>query len=381
MRKPDRVPVAPDISNMIPCRLTGKPFWDIYVNHNPSLWKAYIEAIKYFGMDGWFTYGDLKYKLDSRIDMENIITKKTAERWMVRTIYHTPDGDLNEVVANPIGDAPSHIEKLIKDFEKDFIKIRHLYSNVAGYDGSLFELQKKELGELGMMCVCVEVPGLQCSVNVFDGSLEAATYTYYDNPELFEELRVLHEKQSIKMVEIAIEAGTDSILIGASGSITLQSPEIWRKLSLPTIKKISKICREAGVISGIHSCGKEMYLIETCANETDINYVNPLEISPMGDCDLSVCKEKFGDKLALMGNLHTTNVMLHGSVNDVRLESLKAILAAGGDGGFVLSTGDQCGRDTSDENIWAMVEIAKEFGQYPLDIGRIRDEIKRLAQI
>ena len=36
--KPDRVPVAPDISNMIPCKLTGKPFWDIYLFHNPPLY-------------------------------------------------------------------------------------------------------------------------------------------------------------------------------------------------------------------------------------------------------------------------------------------------------------------------------------------------------
>ena len=28
---PDHVPVAPDTSNMIPARLTGKPFWDIYL--------------------------------------------------------------------------------------------------------------------------------------------------------------------------------------------------------------------------------------------------------------------------------------------------------------------------------------------------------------
>ena len=27
---PDRVPATPDISNMIPARLTGKPFWELY---------------------------------------------------------------------------------------------------------------------------------------------------------------------------------------------------------------------------------------------------------------------------------------------------------------------------------------------------------------
>ena len=37
--------------------LTGKPFWDIEMRETPPLWKAYIEAVKYFGIDGWFIYG------------------------------------------------------------------------------------------------------------------------------------------------------------------------------------------------------------------------------------------------------------------------------------------------------------------------------------
>ena len=137
--------------------------------------------------------------------------------------------------------------------------------------------------------------------------------------------------------------------------------------------------RQAGIVCGIHSCGKERYLVEACAQETDLDYVNPLEIPPMGDCDLAECKQAFGHKLALMGNLHTTAVMLHGRVEDVRRESLKAILAAGENGGFVLSTGDQCGRDTPFENILEMVKVAKDYGSYPLDKNRIEDEIHRLS--
>jgi len=82
--------------------------------------------------------------------------------------------------------------------------------------------------------------------------------------------------------------------------------------------------------------------------------------------------------MAFMGNLHTTDVMLRGSVKDVRRESLKAIRAAGENGGLILSTGDQCGRDTPDENIRDMVNVAKEFGTYPLDFGRIDRQIKAL---
>ena len=71
--------------------------------------------------------------------------------------------------------------------------------------------------------------------------------------------------------------------------------------------------------------------------------------------------------------------MLLGTPDDVEAESLKAIRDAGQGGGFILSTGDQCGRDTPDENLHAMVGAAREFGQYPLDIGRIEAEIERLS--
>ena len=59
---PDCVPVCPDISNMVPARMTGKPFWDIYIYQDPPLWKAHIDALKYFDIDGGFEiyqFGDL----------------------------------------------------------------------------------------------------------------------------------------------------------------------------------------------------------------------------------------------------------------------------------------------------------------------------------
>ena len=52
------MPVAPDFSNMIPARLTGKPFWDLYLYQDPPIWEAYIACAKRFDidsvMDGYF---------------------------------------------------------------------------------------------------------------------------------------------------------------------------------------------------------------------------------------------------------------------------------------------------------------------------------------
>jgi uroporphyrinogen decarboxylase len=81
-------------------------------------------------------------------------------------------------------------------------------------------------------------------------------------------------------------------------------------------------------------------------------------------CDLAELKRLYGHKITLKGNLHTTTVMLHGSVADVVAASKAAIDTAAAGGRFVLSTGDQCGRDTPDENLRAMVETARTYGTY-----------------
>jgi uroporphyrinogen decarboxylase len=100
------------------------------------------------------------------------------------------------------------------------------------------------------------------------------------------------------------------------------------------------------------------------AEETMLTIIDPLEIPPMGDCILSELKAAYGEKLILKGNLHTTETMLRGSADDVVSASRKAIDDAAKDGGFILSTGDQCGRDTPDENIEVMVETARTYGKY-----------------
>lgn len=41
---PDRVPVQVATSYMVPPKLTGKPYWDVFYYKNPPLWKAVIDT-------------------------------------------------------------------------------------------------------------------------------------------------------------------------------------------------------------------------------------------------------------------------------------------------------------------------------------------------
>lgn len=156
----------------------------------------------------------------------------------------------------------------------------------------------------------------------------------------------------------------DFLFCGASVSLVFQSPDIFTELALPVLKHATEKAAGLGIPTHVHSCGPESFLVKTAAEETKLTVIDPLEIPPMGDCNLKELKQLYGDKIILKGNLHTIQVMLHDTPEMVREASRKAIDDAARGGGFILSTGDQCGRDTPDENIFAMVDTSRTYGRY-----------------
>ena len=386
---PDRVPVAPDISNMIPCRLTGKPFWDIYLYRNPPLWRAYIDAVEHFGLDGWiysleeFSLDDpnAKETQDDEVKQETVIVKQTDERIVTRG-YTQRKGRGREwsrhVTVYPRADPPTTLLASKVGMEQPPDKWRPIEGVKPQKKG--FDLLKEALDlfdNRGVIGIWAGPPQL---VSPEQGS----GYSIYDYCDRYDEVKQWSASSGewavnyLKRV-LAGPVRSDFILTGGSGMLVFMTPDILRDLALPTLKKITQVCRQEGIPSQVHCCGPERELVKICAEETELLSINPLEVPPMGDCDLADIKKNYGHKLGLMGNLHTTDVMLRGSVKDIRRESLEAIRAAGENGGFVLSTGDQCGRDTPDENIREMVNVANEFGVYPLDVAAIDREIKRLG--
>lgn len=360
---PDRVPVVPDISNLIPCRLTGKPFWNIYYHADPPLWRAYLDAANHFGIDHWFNYGEMRFTYANR-KTEEVWKEQTEEHLTVRYAHHNPAGTRYSTVRYPRDGTPVQLETPIKDLRADFDWLRASYELPSGYTPSLLAEQRAALGPHQALCIGVDYPGLQHWVGMVEGSLEALVGWVYDEPALIDAWREMMDEKIMAMLDMILTERPDYITLNGSGTITLQSPKLARRLSLPTVQKVTRRAREAGIPTMLHSCGKSKAWVEMLANETDLNCVNPLEIPPMGDADLAEMKRIYGKRLCLMGNLHTTEVMLFGTPAEVKAASRRAIEDAAEGGGFILSTGDQCGRDTPEANIFAMVEAAEEYGRY-----------------
>jgi len=344
---------------MIPARMTGRPFWDV-----GDWYKAYANAAKHFGIDGWYqAWGAVYFKRKDTISYRTETIEDTYERKAWRRTMSTPAGDMWSVDVTPRYDCGTTTRKYIKDLKEDFPKIKYLYSEITGYDTSNVEPCRKLCGDDGIFCLGADYPGMQEFMKYFDGHLEAAIYAYADYPEIFDEWAEIMDRDVCKRTEMILDLKPDVFTTGGSGTLTLSNPELVRRWALPTIRKVTRMAKEAGIPTMTHSCGKSMAFLEMLATETDLSCINPLEAPPMGDADLAEVKRLYGKKMCLMGNLNTT-MMLRATVDEVEAAAKKAIDDAGAGGGFLLSTGDQLGRDTPDENIFKLVEVAKTYGKY-----------------
>ncbi len=350
---------------MVPCRLTGKPFWDIYAFQDPPLWKAHIDALKRFDIDGGFeiySFGPVdpvtghscqaEERVVHRYDDGRFVTQDfylNSEHWSASVTCYTADNPpATNVKPAAIGlpTIPTEWEPLVgvKEWPTGF---------------ELWKLIRTELGEQGVLA---QHSGMSTCML---GSPEDV-YAHFDDPGRFRKLMhnmMEHVEQRMELIA-QLNPRPDFLLCGGSGSLVLTSPGIFRELVLPVLKKTTALAKAIGIPTHVHSCGPEKELVAMAAEETDLTVIDPLEVPPMGDCVLADLKKRFGSKIVLKGNLHTTEVMLRGTVDDVVAASRKAIDDAAAGGGFILSTGDQCGRDTPDENLNAMVETARNYGKY-----------------
>jgi hypothetical protein len=356
---PDRVPVIPDISNMVPARLTGKPFWEIYYHNNPPLDEAYLSAVKHFGIDGWYIYDNATMYENPAWQTREL--SRTREELRVERWIDTPFGRLEELTVYPVNNPPWPVRSMIRDIAADLPKLRW-YMEQKSFDG-LFRNRHK-IGDRGVYGVAIET-FMGFWVWVRDGGSTQAVMDFADSPELMEEALDFYAAFADRAARAIVARHPDEILIaGSSSSLSLSSPRIYRKFDLPIIKSVSALCREQDIIAHQHTCGRSRMLVEINYNETDLNVMEPLERPPGGDVDLAEVKQRFGGKFCLKGNVNTYLTMLGGSAADVEKEAKACIDAAAAGGGFILSTGDQCGRDTPDENIFTLVEVAKSYGTY-----------------
>ncbi len=157
-----------------------------------------------------------------------------------------------------------------------------------------------------------------------------------------------------------LEAGAHIIHCGDSlASLDVISPKTYKKYVFPFEQKffrqLQPCLKKHQGYGLLHICGNNTKVLdlygETGADCYEVDY----------KVDLNFCKQELGQKMCLMGNVNPAAVLLQGSVQDVEQAAAECIEAAAEGGGFILGSGCEVPVDTPEENMKALVRMARQY--------------------
>lgn len=374
-KEADHVPVSPDISAIVPIRLSGRPFDEMFLDGKPhwgyasaSVAQAYVDTCKHYGFDGWYIYGGLpECTTPNRPGWHTRFEKLPQGGQKRYRTAQTPYGELTAATFYPPDEPEWEVEKAVKDLKTDWPKLKALMGEDEDWqwDTSAGFRDRERIGEGGVYSVAIGIPQDWWFFQRH-GGYEVTLMDFADEEDYMrEEVFAFYTRYALARLKAILACHPDEIMLGGSASsLSASSPRNFRKFDLPFIQQAAQLCREAGVYSHLHVCGRSRKVVEMVAEETDVDVMEPLEEPPGGDVDIAEIKRKYGYKLCLKGNINTFDFMLNATPAQVEEKAKRLIDTCAPGGGFVLSTGDQCGRDTPDANFFKLVEVAKTYGRY-----------------
>jgi len=148
------------------------------------------------------------------------------------------------------------------------------------------------------------------------------------------------------------------------------SPDYWREYFKPWVKAIADYCHQNDLNVICHGCGNVNEIFNDFI-EVGIDAYNPLEAK--AGMDVIELRRKFGHKIGFFGN---SNIQIWETGNKelIRREVLRKLNAAKG-GGYIFASDHSVTSAISGHTYDYIVQLVREYGQYPLDLGQFDEKI------
>ena len=142
----------------------------------------------------------------------------------------------------------------------------------------------------------------------------------------------------------------------------IMSKKLWMATEAPFATRIAEAVREGGSMVIVHNCGNGVYF------DVQIETMQPVAISHAyvpDDCkDMKEAKEKYGDKITMIGYVDPAWHMFLNTPEEAKEECKRQIEELSAGGGYILSTGCEFPPNGSLLNAIAMMEAAELYGKY-----------------
>jgi uroporphyrinogen decarboxylase len=151
--------------------------------------------------------------------------------------------------------------------------------------------------------------------------------------------------------------------LGAQDRLLL-SPQLYREFIKPRHKTLCDYVHQRTDAKIYFHTDGAVYPIIDDLIEVGVDILNPVQPLASG-MDRERIKNTFGDKLVFWGGVDTQQA-IRGNLEEVIEETRKCITELGAGGGFILAPAHNFQSIDPPENILAVYETAKKYGQYPL---------------
>jgi len=196
--------------------------------------------------------------------------------------------------------------------------------------------------------------------------MENLLMDYVTNPEFAHRLARLVIDYKKRVAEIAVDIGADFIVSGddyAWRSAPIMSPAHFREFILPYLRELVDAVHGKGALFIKHTDGNIWPIIDMIV-DAGIDALDPIE--PIAGMDIGDVKARYGDRIALIGNVDCTRLLPSGSVSEVEEAVKETIAKASVGGGHVLASSNSIHPAVDPRNYKAMIEAGRRFGEYPL---------------
>ncbi|MCL2104801.1 MAG: hypothetical protein FWH21_07080 [Kiritimatiellaeota bacterium] len=245
---------------------------------------------------------------------------------------------------------------------EDFLKYEPPDPYAPGRFASLEKLVERYKGKYAICLHLNDVFSIPRNLMGFEELLVASML----EPELVRKLAEMSADLNIQFAQEAARLGADFVFTGddyCSDTNSFLAPESFRELMFPSLKKVFKGFRDAGLPLIKHSDGNVMPLLDMIL-EAGIDCLDPID--PMGGMDMAVMKRQYGDRIALKGNVNCATTLVNGTAEEVVQETLGVIRAAAEGGGLIISSSNSIHSSVNPLNYLAMLSTIKAYGKYPI---------------
>ena len=136
----------------------------------------------------------------------------------------------------------------------------------------------------------------------------------------------------------------------------------WRKFFKDGFKAYIDLAHKYDIKVMHHTCGSVVGLIPDFI-DSGLDILQSLQPKAAG-MDLGRLKREYGKDIALHGSIDIQETLPYGTVEDVRDMVQERMAVGKRGGGFIIGTAHNIQPDTPTENILALFEAYKEFGEY-----------------